>query len=850
MQKYIYKGVILFVIFIAALSFMSGNIKEESISIETAVPMEDARFPLLYIQSGGYTINRLHGYSSNIDANVIREAVTPIDMDKTVEVVWKEYDTDIRKVKYEVRGLINNELLDSGTISALTTVEEGKSVKIKLDAALLTSTEYAMKITAVTNLGEKINFYTRIKYYETENYLKKKLDFIKDFHEKSLNKKQAEELAVYLETDGTQDDTNYAYVNIHSGFDIFSWGDLNPVVLTEEVPVIKEFNVEIASVQLQYFVSVKTDSGDEVYNVKEFYRIRYTADRIYLLNYNRTMEAVFDIERTSLAKSEFKLGITNEAVEMVTSSENNKLAFVRNGELWYYNLAENHAVKVFSFWKNKEDYFREGYDQHDVQILGMDDDGNVDFLVYGYMNRGDYEGKVAMILYHFDAAARQIREQVYIPLETTYQMLKEDIDDFSYVSEKGIFYFTMDNNVYSYNISSRNLKMLVKNIDDNNFAVMKGGNGIAWLNAQKPSKASRLNIMDLETEKITTMEAPEGEVFRIFGQIQSNLLYGYVKEGDITETTDGTLVIPAYRVEIASLDGETIKVYQEKNIYVTNATVNGNIANLMRMKKVSKNPLQYRQTSKDSLMNRGEKESEIISVKARATEKMLTESYISLPDGFVMEKLPKASSTENQIIKEDTTLWLDTEKMNSKRYYVYALGGITGRYTTPSDAIVEADEQMGVVVNERNQLVFERSGKFTHKLIGQIEPQYAADGVSSIGASLAMLLKYNQITASARELSSLDQSIYQVLRENLSSPINLTGCTLEEVLYFVSNSRPVIAMKDGEHAVLIVGYDESSVTYIDPGAATTKKESLTRAAAMFEKAGNVFISYMPETAVK
>ena len=117
--------------------------------------------------------------------------------------------------------------------------------------------------------------------------------------------------------------------------------------------------------------------------------------------------------------------------------------------------------------------------------------------------------------------------------------------------------------------------------------------------------------------------------------------------------------------------------------------------------------------------------------------------------------------------------------------------------------------------------------------------------MNSVGACVSMLLKYNYVAKDAKELSGSSKSMYQLLADNFDyTPINLTGSTLSQVLYYVSQKRPVIAMKNGSDAVLIIGYDETSITYIDPAARTTVKTGLASATTMFESAGNVFVSYV------
>ncbi len=73
------------------------------------------------------------------------------------------------------------------------------------------------------------------------------------------------------------------------------------------------------------------------------------------------------------------------------------------------------------------------------------------------------------------------------------------------------------------------------------------------------------------------------------------------------------------------------------------------------------------------------------------------------------------------MIGENKIVRLDGNETNISRYYVYAEGVIIGAYTSPAKAINVAENAMGVVVNEENQLVYERAGKYTNNQIGNVE---------------------------------------------------------------------------------------------------------------------------------
>ena len=73
--------------------------------------------------------------------------------------------------------------------------------------------------------------------------------------------------------------------------------------------------------------------------------------------------------------------------------------------------------------------------------------------------------------------------------------------------------------------------------------------------------------------------------------------------------------------------------------------------------------------------------------------------------------------------------------------------------------------------------------------------------------------------------------------------MDLTGCTLDEVLYFVSEGRAVSAKtKDGY--VLIVGYDYYNVLLYDPEKQETYYGGMNDSTALFEASGNHFITYI------
>lgn len=847
MLKYIYRIIILIGVFVASLFYFSKDIKEVVFEVDNTTIMEEATFPLVTLKSGEEEINLLHGYSSNLNANKLREVVTPIGMDQSFEVIIDQKEYNIKKLNYEIREFIDNELVESDSVSVFDESEKGKTAKIKFRTELIPEREYAVKITLITSKSQKMYYYTRVKMYENA-HLKEQLEFVKFFHDSIKDKDKAQDIRQYLEFKSNADATSLAYVNIHSEIDLISWGNLKPKILTKVVPSIIEIYSDIALVRLDYFIEAEIDGSMEYYQVDEYFRVRYSASRMYLLNYDRHMEALFDIRNASVAKNELKLGISDDyEVPYVASADQKKLAFVRNKELWFYNLEDNDIVKVFSFVQEESDYLRDRYDQHDIRILNMDAEGNMDFIVYGYMNRGQYEGRVALVLYQYIRAENRIEELVYIPVDEPYQTLKENIGEFAYVNSRDVFYFHMYNKIYAFDLITRKLSELALDVNKEQVVVLNNLNHVAWQDNPDPRLAENIYIMDMESGKIQTISSIPGYNILLMDKIDSNIIYGFVKEDDIIVRVDGQLMAPLSVIEIASVDKKVLKQYKENGFYISDLQVKDNLVELYRVQKVTTNDrISYVPATQDYIMNQIRGGAPLISITNRVTEQALTELYLTMPSGFTMAEVPKVLSTVNTIIYQDPTVRLMDTEQEQVYYYPYIMGSIRGSYKESVDAIAIARDQVGVVLNSNMQLVWERGVRANSYTIRRLEDmKWTTTSDRTLETCMELLLRYQGREVSIDRLSVKEQSAYELLMTySQYNTVSLTGNTLDDVLYFVSSGKPIIAMTNSTDAVLIYGYDSFNILVIDPKQNKHTKIGMQDSKELFEEAGNIFISYL------
>ena len=163
---------------------------------------------------------------------------------------------------------------------------------------------------------------------------------------------------------------------------------------------------------------------------------------------------------------------------------------------------------------------------------------------------------------------------------------------------------------------------------------------------------------------------------------------------------------------------------------------------------------------------------------------------------------------------------LDIEPPEEEIYYVYGKGELDSTWSDPADAVIRADEQTGVVLNRAQQYVWERGNMKTRLTLNTSDiPEIIRTG-------------------------SWDKAVLQEGLGDSGTVIDLSGCSLENVLYEISAQRAVIAKTGDNSSVVIVGYDEYNTYLLDPATGEVKPYGMNDSTALFQKAGNIFISYL------
>ena len=140
----------------------------------------------------------------------------------------------------------------------------------------------------------------------------------------------------------------------------------------------------------------------------------------------------------------------------------------------------------------------------------------MDFLVYGYMNRGNHEGENGIAGYHYTAAGNALEERYFIPYSGSYEQLAADLDCLATQTAGGMLYLYVDHAIYGIDMNSRGEYGRCRFTHGWNLAVSTDKKRIAWQEGTL-YESRILHLMDLETGENREVRASDGEYVRTLG---------------------------------------------------------------------------------------------------------------------------------------------------------------------------------------------------------------------------------------------------------------------------------------------------------------------------------------------
>lgn len=834
MKKFIGKLTVCIVVFVITL-FVSSSIYNQG-NKELTTSMTQASLPLVHITTKGIPYNYLHGLKQEMDGSFFRDTITPLETGRALTFVIDKYKNTIQEISFEVRSIDGTRLVERTKVNNFKESEDRIQATVTIKDLIEPHVEYNWILMLKVG-NETLRYYTRI--IDGGYNIYEKLTFVKEFHDKTFDKEQAKDLITYLESNAKGDNTTLSHVDIHCNLKQITWADLNIRQITEPQIIISEIEEQTASIRMNYRVQTVESRKKYQYNVVEFYRIRYTPDRTYLLDYERSMNQLFDPEADVYGGSKIMLGIRDANVQMMESDGGSNLAFVNENQLFCYHAADKKIAYLFSFYDGNDP--RSNYDNHDIKILSVDETENVRFMVYGYMNRGKHEGNIGVQVCEYNGMLNTVEELIFIPYNKAYATLKTDMEQLSFINRNSVFYIYLDGSILAINLLNLTCEEIAGNLQQGSFEVSNTNKMLVWQNSADAYNCTKLILMNLNTGERQEIRTSGENRMLPLGFIGEDLIYGVARYEDISIDFSGSVTFPMNTVYIQDERGKVLKTYQREGIYVTDASIENNLITLTRVAKNEDGS--YNSTSSDQIVNNLVDESGYNSSEVVVTQTYQKIVQLVLKNAIETKKLKNTNPL--QVLFEGSRELVVTIENPISRYYVYGRYGIDGTFTHESEAINLAYNISGTVVNQNGDYIWKRTTRSIRNQIMAITGKQKTEGSTDLAVCLETILEFCGSIKNVQPMLDNGKTIKQILEENLNdvTALDLTGVSLDAILYYVNQDIPVLVSLENDRAMLVIGFNELNVVVMNPETGTVYKIGMNDATNLFRQNGNAFMTY-------
>lgn len=844
MIKKIIPRVLVFIAVAVFTAFFVNKLNNSNLK-NVSRELEEPTQPIIYMSVGGVLVNPIYGYSQVMNTGLMRDSIVPLDSEGGVTFLLNEEDNDGSTFSYELRNINGDNLIEQGEATGTGNGNGYQEFHIKFRMDMRDNQEYAV-VFIKNDKDTKVRYYTRVVKLNT-NYANDIIKFSRNFHDvtfdKDVNETDGNIVYDHLKTTGEGTNGDLSHVNLNSSYNMVSWGGMNPMVITGVIPTIKEIDNDSAIINMSYIVQTVNDSGDHFYTVEEFYDAKYDkyTDSIELLSFDRYQKSFFDEKYINKDKNSLCMGIDDtQNLYYVTSSDNKKIAFVKAGQLWLYDYPSASVVSVFNFTRGYYTDARSVNDSVDINIINMDDDGNMDFVVYGYMNRGKHEGKNGFSVYKYIAGEYKIEELLFVESDEPFEVMREDIGRFTYCDEDS-FYYLMGGAIYRIDMDTMEQQILVSGIPSGKYKVSENRKIVAYPNSSRDEEVTGIIIHNFETGEEYTRTGTATERFEAQGFVGNDLIYGVCDERDITIAADGSAILPYKKLYIVEPGGETIKEYSKAGIYIMDAQVLEDKIYLLRAYKQNNF---FEECEPDFISYKADTGNDKVTITSNFSDSEYNQVLITLPSDMYISSSVSQIITKNK--ENDRYKELSVKcQMSENSYYVFDNSGYYGEYQSAGKAITEANNiSSGIVVDYKGNTIYKTTDYSGYNTVADhIREVPCAPDSNSLLVCSYMCVTYDGYQVDIADVMSCSSWEEVFDKYTYGVGINISGIDLDTALYFLDRDVPFAAKIDDGRFVLVISYNSTHIRYYDPIAGEEVKVTKKAFRESLSIHGNTMYTY-------
>jgi len=673
----------------------------------------------------------------------------------------------------------------------------------------------------ILDTGEKtLNYYTRILWTD-KDHTKELEDIAIGFTLCSFDKDEAKNLTTYLESNDIADNNTLSHITLHNSFNQITWGDTGMKISDQYYVTFKEYDGIMSEIQIKYDSEMDDEGEKTVFENEDNYVLRYDPCRIYIMNFDRKTQQVFSGKADSVKNKRLILGIGNqEDYSVVSSLKKDYIAFKSYKDLWMYEQGKKPRItKIFSLRTN--DSLRQNYNQHDIKILSVEENGNVNFLLYGYINRGQNEGKTGIVYYTYDHAKETVEENFIIPLEESFEIIADNINRLSYLTKDKRLYMYYKGNVFGIDTNSFEVLMLETGLNDIEFTSSGSQRYVAYQDPKTEDIYHSRKITHIDLEDNIKIEILKNDSYiRVLGFNQDDLVYGEIDEANAESYTyDSDIPISSIHITDAETNEKT--EYKKEGLYFSNIFVDGARIKFDEIRKEENGSYSY--VKSETIISNKETNDESVVLATVNSGKYGKVKYIEIND--IGSKQVKYDSSKNYSIEKASNIELNISEAAEKIpvFNAYSLGHFKSKEITLRDAYSKINDDYGYVINDEGDIIWNRADKSPIVKISKVNDKIS--GISAILDNISEIKTTQKVDG------------YTIL--------NATGMDMNSVLYYLNKGYPIIAYINNE-VNYITAYDQRNITLTDKNGNSHTVMGREDSKKLFESNRNRFIVILPE----
>ena len=722
--------------------------------------VEQGSLPVVQMMWDKDPINVLYGTKEALRTVSVWDSITPVLAERTCSFVVQPAEAAVTGISYRVRASDNGKLIEEGKVKQWEAREDTEEIEgtIAFSHLMEEEREYQLELQLKTKEYGSLYYHTRLYSGSTENTLRL-VAFAKKFSEATFDKKQAEQVLVpYILTGEPRDNQDLSHVDLYYKFSALTWGTLAPERTGTVQTRIQELSSSQISLSLLYQIRSEAQDGtSSLFDVHEFFCLRMRDGHIYILDYKRDMTEHFLADPADLHENGIYLGVGEDYSEISASRNGSYLAFVKGGQVWLLDTKEKLLQKVFG-WQGRME------DAQKVQILQVTEEGQLDFLVSGYVAAGTYEGNCQIQCYRYHAKADEEAGQeieteetaeslseeqeetaeetsgqeetaegtdasgeeaetleetgdtdgkgqetvknylellFYLPVQTFGKPLEMGFGDVAYINGSDQCYLLLGSVLYRFSLKDGKTEVIQDGLQKGHYCVSPAGDRMAWETDNGQDQAEVICELNMETGELRELFPKEGTV-TLAGFIESDLIYGVNASGEVGRMEDGSPVSPCDSICIINANGELVREYTSENKKILDIAT---YDNYIEMKTgVERTPGIYRESGQEKLLS-GQKVTTGIyaGTTKRITGQKLTETVV---EGTAIAPLgmSRYQVVDTLPVVTLSNLKLPNLKWNAAEtagyYYAFGEGRLQAVCTSLTEAVNRVFDVAGVVRKE------------------------------------------------------------------------------------------------------------------------------------------------------